>query len=537
MFIPSSTLRSAVSRQVFVAVLFATWMVFRVSGAEDQTEQTQKLIAVLRSDAEFFEKARACQQLGEFGSKAAVPALAALLSDEHLNAYARSGLEGIPDPSATAALRTALGTLKGNQLAGVVNSLGVLRDISAVKLLQPLATNPASGVAKEALLALGRIGDDAAIRIVRETLAHGAETVRPEAASACLLAAERQLADGHARTARRLYDAVRQANVPPACRAAATRGAILARKSDGPAFLVEQLDSQDRVIRNAALMTIHELPSGSSGDALIAKMEQASPELQAQLLVAFADWRNPQTIHVVEAKTESDDPEVRKTALTVLGQIGGPAETSRLLDALRKSRNAEEATIALKYLENMEGPEVDTLVLQALSAENESANRVRLIRLVSARGMTTATAELLRQARAQDNKVSIAALGALGTVAELQDLPALIAFTRSCSDDAVRGSAAGAIVRLCQRTGKLEAEEALLTPEVEQAANPAQRTTWLGILVKIGSSKALPFLKMDLQSANGQTVNQAKQMLETMAATVKDDGLRREVNATAAANK
>jgi hypothetical protein len=115
-------------------------------------------------------------------------------------------------------------------------------------------------------------------------------------------------------------------------------------------------------------------------------------------------------------------------------------------------------------------------------------------------------------------------------VAELQDLPALIAFTRSCSDDAVRGSAAGAIVRLCQRTGKLEAEEALLTPEVEQAANPAQRTTWLGIL-------ALPFLKMDLQSANGQTVNQAKQMLETMAATVKDDGLRREVNASAAAIK
>jgi HEAT repeat protein len=252
------------------------------------------------------------------------------------------------------------------------------------------------------------------------------------------------------------------------------------------------------------------------------------------VLAAFADWRNPRAIQAIEARTESDNSEVRKTALIVLGQIGDPAEASVFLNALRKNRSAEEATIALKYLENLEGPEVDAHVLQALAAENETANRVRLIRLVSARGLATATAELLRQARTQDIKVSIAALGALGTVAGVEDLPALIVFTRSCTDEAVRGSAAGAIIRLCQKTGNLEAEEALLTPEVEQARDPEQRATWLGILVKIGSAKALPFLRTDLQSASSLTVNQAKQMLETMAATVKDDGLRKEANAAAA---
>ena len=76
--------------------------------ASGNPEKTREWIAVLQSNAGLFEKARACQQLGENGAKEAVPALAALLTDEHLNAYARSGLEGIADPSAAEALRKAL---------------------------------------------------------------------------------------------------------------------------------------------------------------------------------------------------------------------------------------------------------------------------------------------------------------------------------------------------------------------------------------------------------------------------------------------
>ncbi len=71
--------------------------------------KTQEWIEVLRSDTSVFEKARACQQLGEFGTKEAVPALASLLNHDILSAYARAGLERIPGPEASAALRDALG--------------------------------------------------------------------------------------------------------------------------------------------------------------------------------------------------------------------------------------------------------------------------------------------------------------------------------------------------------------------------------------------------------------------------------------------
>ena len=61
-----------------------------------------------------FQKAKACQRAGELAAKEAVPALAALLNEEHLSVYARHGLEPIPDPSADDALRAALPKLKGN---------------------------------------------------------------------------------------------------------------------------------------------------------------------------------------------------------------------------------------------------------------------------------------------------------------------------------------------------------------------------------------------------------------------------------------
>src|SRR5664279_6312927 len=74
-----------------------------------------------------FQKAKACQRIGELGAKEAVPALSALLANEHLSMYARYGLEPIADPSADDALRSALSTLKGNFLIGVINSLGKRR--------------------------------------------------------------------------------------------------------------------------------------------------------------------------------------------------------------------------------------------------------------------------------------------------------------------------------------------------------------------------------------------------------------------------
>src|ERR1044072_4967964 len=74
-----------------------------------------ELIEQLRSGDPAF-KAIACKQLSIYGSKAAVPELAKLLSDEKLSSWARIALEAIPEPECDVALVKAAGEVQGRQL-------------------------------------------------------------------------------------------------------------------------------------------------------------------------------------------------------------------------------------------------------------------------------------------------------------------------------------------------------------------------------------------------------------------------------------
>src|SRR5437867_2421913 len=129
-----------------------------VDSKDSPAEKQRKLIKVLKSRATPDEKAIACKQLAIYGTKDAVPALAALLKDARLASWARIGLEAIPDPAADDALRKAMGKLKGKLLVGTINSIGYRRDAKAVKGLGKKLKATDTEVASAAAVALGRIG-------------------------------------------------------------------------------------------------------------------------------------------------------------------------------------------------------------------------------------------------------------------------------------------------------------------------------------------------------------------------------------------
>jgi hypothetical protein len=117
-----------------------------------------KLVAILKdSSASDYAKAKACQRLAVVGAGAAAPALATLLHSPQLSAYARTALETIPGAPADEALREALTKVKGNQLIGVINSIGKRRDAKAIDELGKLRYAPEPDVAKAADAALARI--------------------------------------------------------------------------------------------------------------------------------------------------------------------------------------------------------------------------------------------------------------------------------------------------------------------------------------------------------------------------------------------
>jgi HEAT repeat protein len=198
------------------------------------TMDAAALIGILQdANASEFQKAKACQRVGELGPKEAVPALAALLGNDHLSVYARYGLEPIADPSADAALRAALPKLKGNLLIGVINSIGKRRDAKAAPTLSGMIYGTDTDVANAAAAALGKIGGVSSKKELLAALGKTRGTTRMAVADAALVCAEQLLADGKRDEALSLYASLSVSGVPPAARVGAMSAIIREETSIG----------------------------------------------------------------------------------------------------------------------------------------------------------------------------------------------------------------------------------------------------------------------------------------------------------------
>jgi HEAT repeat protein len=191
------------------------------------TMDAAALIGVLTSGSSTeFQKAKACQRIGELAPKEAVPALTPLLGDEHLNTYARDGLETIADGSAGDALRAALPKLKGNLLIGVINSIGKRRDAKASPELVVMMYGSDADVARAAAAALGSIGGSPSAKELQAALPKTSGLTRMAVADGCLVCAERLLADGQRDQALALYSSLSAPGIPQPARLAAMQGII-----------------------------------------------------------------------------------------------------------------------------------------------------------------------------------------------------------------------------------------------------------------------------------------------------------------------
>lgn len=185
------------------------------------------LITLLKdAAAPEFKKAKACVRLGELGAKDAIPVLARLLDNDHLNVYARSGLEPMAGPEADDALRAALPKLKGNHAIGVINSLGKRRDAKAIPALAKLLHSTDQETARSAAAALGSIGGPQAQKDLQGALGKTAGLVKMAVADALLSCAERYLADGKRAEALALFTSMSAPEIPKPMRLAAMNAII-----------------------------------------------------------------------------------------------------------------------------------------------------------------------------------------------------------------------------------------------------------------------------------------------------------------------
>jgi HEAT repeat protein len=366
-----------------------------------------KLVAVLTSDAPLKAKADACRQLAVVGTRDAVPALAALLSDDKLAHMARYALEPIADPSVDAALREALGKLKGRPLVGVIASIGVRRHASAVKPLAARLNDVDADVAQAAARALGRIGTaDAAAALARAL--DGAPAGQQRAVAAALLRCAEAAADRNRRDeAEAIYDRLLGLKALPEIRVCALRGAVLVRGKEGLPLLQQHLRGDGRVLFAAALRTVQELPDAQRTEVLTKALGQVSADQRIVVIQSLGPRADERALAALLAAARTDLAPGQRVELCgqALTLVKSTAQKKQLLAALGGIPSADAITLAVPYLDEAAtreeaGVAVVSAAEQLLKAKDVGKAAGALIEPLQRVAQAPASPEVTRRAQA-----------------------------------------------------------------------------------------------------------------------------------------
>lgn len=477
-----------------------------------------ELIELLRSQAAPSEKAIACKKLAIYGTKDAVPALAPLLQNPDLSSWARIALEAIPDPAAGEALRDALGKVQGRLLIGVLNSIAVRRDATAVEPIIAILGRPEVDVAQAAALALGDIGGDAAAKALRTALPGAPAALRSSVAEACVVCADHYATGGHTRQALELYDAVLAASVPVQRKLEATRGAILARKADGLPLLLEQLRSKDKAFFGIGVTTARELQGEKVTHALAAELGKLPPERQPALVLALAD--RPDKAAAAEAVkiAGAGSKPARLAALGLLDRFGAVAALPVLLESAAEA-DAEISKTAKTVVQRLEGATVNAEIVKRLGTAKDRALQ-SLLELASARQVQAAIPAVVRAAGSPEANVRHAAFDALGNLGAETQVTDLVQFLGKTSVPRDRSDIEKALSSIGSRTTSRAVPQVL--PLVKNN-DPALRSIGVRVLASMGGAEALKAVNAAVSDADAGVQDEAVGALVTWPNNWPDD--------------
>ncbi len=487
---------------------------------EESRRKEAEMLAVLRSDKPLGEKAIACKMLAVFGSRDAVPDLAALLTNEQLSSWARIGLEAIPGAEADRALRQALGQVNGRLLVGVINSIGVRRDVGAISDLIERLHAADDEVAAAAAVALGRIGGERAAQALTRNLTQGTPSRMPGLAEGCIRCAEGFLADKQAAPAARLYETVRLAAVPKQKQLEATRGVILARGDAGIPLLMEQLKSADLELLAIGLRTARELPGRKATEALAGGLRAFAPERQPRVLLALADRNDAAALPTIVEAARTGSEELRLVAINVLERQGDVSVIPTLLETAG-DQNTKLAQAAQASLVRLPGERVEADLLNRLQSAQGKTREV-LIRVAGQRQMGAAIPLMVSATEAEEAGVRGAAVQAVGLIGGVAQLEPLVQRMQKTTVAAERDDLETALIAISGRTGA--ASVPALLPLVHNGQESV-RVAALHALAAAGGPEALKVINATAVAEGDDALrDEAVRTLATWPNTWPEDG-------------
>ena len=446
---------SYATRNLFVSLAAALLLmaggslVQAAANSASSPEEEAQLIAVLKSSAGPAEKDAACARLKFIGSPACVPALAALLADDQLSHSARYALEPMQFEAAGQALVAALPHTHGLIQVGILDSIGVRRELWAVPAVATYLGNSDPLVASAAAYALGQIGGQAALQDLRASVRTSSAKVHDAIVDAELRCANRLLASGQMKQANALFSQLYHSERSDRVRTGAYRGLILTSGGEGLKLVVQAIEKGPAPAQLAALQLITTLQLPNTTAELTALLPKSPMPVQLALVEGLGQRGDASAAPALAALISHCAPDVRLAILQALDSLGSAANIP-LLAGFAATGAPDEQKVAREALADLRRGNVTETLLGQLSSSTPAV-QAELVRALGSRGDRSALPELEKLAREGSAGVQRAAFQALGLLVDNAQLPDLVALVLNARDPSARNEGSEALNVTCQR--------------------------------------------------------------------------------------
>lgn len=445
------------------------------------------IATALPTAADASVKAFLAVQLQWIGGPDEVPALAALLADPATADPAIAALESIGGEAAGAALLAALEKTDTPGKARLVKSLGVMGHAPAVPACAALAANEDTALRLAALQSLADLGAAEGVQPLVDALAR--PVASPGERDALLAAAEklgeRLAAGGKTEGAEVLFEALGKQPETHA-RIAALRGLVAARGQEAAPELAAALDDPDAEYRGAALKALSALGDRKTCGVVARKARNQRPAPKAQTVAALAGWDDATARKAVAAALNDKDASVRGAALATMDGATAKEARKALFSLLLKTSDAKERKAARDALMRVPEPELSDGAVKALGRASAPAKSV-LLEMLQARALPEHADAVVAQLADGDEAVRVAALNALGAMAEEKHMARLYAELRGAASDTVALAARMALSDTAKRSlpRVADAYHAIARTDLKAVTDAAQAGRLMALMLDL----------------------------------------------------
>ncbi|MBL7221324.1 MAG: HEAT repeat domain-containing protein [Phycisphaerae bacterium] len=490
-----------------VAVLCLAAVLFvGVAGAADAKTKAAKekqLIETLKGKAPQAEKDLACRELQVIGTEACIDALAAMLTDVKLSHMARYALEPMPYPRASKVMRDALDKTSGPTKVGLLISLGFRRDAASAGVLTALLKDKDPAVAGASAAALGRIGTLEAAKALGAFRGSADKALQVIVAEASLTAAEQLAQAGKQDEAASICKELQADKWPAHVRLGAFVGLLGSGGEDAVSQAVAAISGKDAAMRAAAISHVSKLKGKDVGKRLAVGLDKLPAGAQALLIEALGDLGDAAVLPTIVKSASNADAGVRMAAIRAIGKIGDVSCVKLLCNTVVSSKDSSEQQAAVNSLHGLKGDKVNSTIVASMKTAPAEA-KVKLIEALVTRKATEAVGDLVSQAKGPDAKVRIAALRALGWIAQPADIKALILLAVKPVDDPARSTAELSIVQVARKIADDTTRADAVLEALKDVGSLSATCSLLRVLGGIGTAKAFEVVASALKGTNAE---------------------------------